>query len=206
MGSNPTLSATHVHLQATPQADLYVDGVAVRILRKPIRTLRLVVSTPDGPVRVSVPLRIGDEVVRRFVTDKRRWIRKQQIRLAARPQPVPALTDAKLEQLHRTYKAALHAEIPLLLAHWQRVIGVATTGVRVRRMKTRWGSCNTRTRRIALNTELAKKPPGCLEYVLVHELVHLLERGHNSRFYGYLDQFLPDWRDRRVQLNQSPGA
>lgn len=69
-------------------------------------------------------------------------------------------------------------------------------------MKTRWGSCNTQAKRIWLSVELAKKSPKCLEYVLVHELVHLFERNHNARFKAYMDAFLPDWRDRRALLNQ----
>ena len=71
-------------------------------------------------------------------------------------------------------------------------------------MKTRWGSCNPRSRAIRLNTDLAKKPRECLEYILVHELVHLLEPTHNTRFVALMDQFLPGWQLRRDQLNQMP--
>jgi hypothetical protein len=71
-------------------------------------------------------------------------------------------------------------------------------------MRTRWGSCNIRARRIWLSLELARKPVECLEYVLVHELVHLLERRHNQRFIAYMDQFLPTWRLARAELNRLP--
>jgi predicted metal-dependent hydrolase len=71
-------------------------------------------------------------------------------------------------------------------------------------MKTKWGSCNTQAKRIWLNLDLAKKPPECLEYILVHELVHLLERKHNERFKGIMDKFLSDWRERRDLLNRTP--
>lgn len=74
----------------------------------------------------------------------------------------------------------------------------------IRRMKTRWGSCTPKTGQIRINTELAKKPPECLEYLIVHEMTHLLEPTHNARFKALLDQFLPDWRRRKELLNQLP--
>ena len=73
-------------------------------------------------------------------------------------------------------------------------------------MKTKWGSCNIEAKRIWLNLELVKKPPECLEYILVHELVHLLERHHNERFRKYMDKFLPKWRENRALLNKLPLA
>ncbi|MEJ1336322.1 MAG: M48 family metallopeptidase, partial [Candidatus Sedimenticola sp. (ex Thyasira tokunagai)] len=76
----------------------------------------------------------------------------------------------------------------------------------IKKMKTKWGSCNVEQRRIWLNLELAKKPPECLEYILVHELVHLIERNHNQRFIEWMDQFLPDWRISKKILNTSPLA
>jgi predicted metal-dependent hydrolase len=73
-------------------------------------------------------------------------------------------------------------------------MGVEVNSFRIKKMKTRWGSCNRKAGRIWFNLELAKKPAECLEYIVVHEMVHLLERGHNRVFYGYMDRFLPDWR------------
>ena len=72
---------------------------------------------------------------------------------------------------------------------------------RIRRMKTRWGSCNIAARRVWFSLELARKPAPCLEYIVVHELTHLLERGHGARFKALMDEFLPDWRERRKLLN-----
>lgn len=104
------------------------------------------------------------------------------------------------------YRDALKARIAELLPMWESKIGVAATDWGVKRMKTKWGSCNCQAKRIWLNLELAKKPPECLEYILVHELVHLLERNHNERFKGYMDKLLPDWRERRDLLNRMPLA
>lgn len=91
-----------------------------------------------------------------------------------------------------------------LVKRWSKRLGVEAEGVHVRRMKTRWGSCNPVARTIWLNTELGCKPPRCLEYILVHELVHLLEPSHNERFQAYMQKFLPDWKLRRQQLNRLP--
>lgn len=83
-------------------------------------------------------------------------------------------------------------------------MGVKVKRVFVLQMKTKWGSCNASTRSIRLNTDLAKKPRGCLEYILVHEMVHLLERHHNERFKQHMDRFLPQWRVHRDQVNELP--
>ena len=96
--------------------------------------------------------------------------------------------------------------VPLLLARWQPLMGVRVERFFVQRMKTKWGSCNIADKRIWLNLELAKKPPQCLEYILVHELVHLHERNHNQNFKELMDRFLPDWRTRRDILKKEPLA
>lgn len=108
--------------------------------------------------------------------------------------------------LERWYRRQLKARIPELLTHWESVVGVEVADCRVRKMKTKWGSCNTQARRIWLNLELAKKPPGCLEYILVHEMVHCHERHHTDRFGKLMDQFMPDWRLRKAELNEAPLA
>jgi predicted metal-dependent hydrolase len=102
------------------------------------------------------------------------------------------------------YRARLKALIPPLLEKWQPVLGVQAAAWGVKKMKTRWGSCNPTARRIWLNLELAKKPERCLEYVVVHELAHLLERRHDARFTAVLDRYLPQWREARDELNRLP--
>ncbi|GIV78966.1 M48 family metallopeptidase [Litorilinea aerophila] len=121
---------------------------------------------------------------------------------------VPPDTDraARERVLERWYRAELRERIPPLLEKWGLMIGVEVGEVRIKKMKTLWGSCNIEARRIWLNLELMKKPPQCLEYILVHEMVHLLERHHNERFQALMDRFLPDWRLRRDELNRAPLA
>ena len=106
--------------------------------------------------------------------------------------------------LNEWYRDQLKAQIPDLLNHWQSAIGQQPADWGIKKMKTRWGSCNIAQRRIWLNLELAKKPIECLEYVLVHELVHFLERHHNDRFKAYMDKYLPQWQQCRDILKRFP--
>jgi predicted metal-dependent hydrolase len=108
--------------------------------------------------------------------------------------------------LNAWYREELKRLIPDLLDKWQPVVGRKAKDWGIKRMKTKWGSCNTEARRIWLNLELAKKPLVCLEYILVHELVHLHERRHNQRFKDILDRCMPNWRVRQKTLNSSPLA
>lgn len=112
--------------------------------------------------------------------------------------------ERKRDVLAEWYREKLKEVIPVLIAKWEPLMGVSVGKFFVQRMKTRWGSCNYRSKNIRLNSELAKKPQGCLEYVVVHEMAHLLEPSHNSRFIALMDQFMPSWRTHREALNRSP--
>lgn len=114
--------------------------------------------------------------------------------------------DNRETVLYQWYRRQLRSQLPPLLTKWEQKVGVAVEEVRIRKMKTRWGSCNRDTRRIWLNLELAKKPVSCLEYIMVHEMAHLRERTHNERFRTLMDQLLPQWRVHRDVLNQAPLA
>jgi hypothetical protein len=108
--------------------------------------------------------------------------------------------------LQRWYRRRLREQIPSLLAKWEPRVGETIAEVRIKRMKTLWGSCNAPSRRIWLNLELAKKPPSCLEFILVHEMVHFLERHHNERFRERMDVLMPSWGHYRDVLNRAPLA
>jgi predicted metal-dependent hydrolase len=108
--------------------------------------------------------------------------------------------------LQRWYRDHLRRQIPQLLAEWENIMGVRAAAWGIKKMKTKWGSCNQNTRRIWLNLELAKKPIACLEYLIVHELVHLIERRHGDRFVSLMDKYLPNWRLHRQELNAAPLA
>jgi predicted metal-dependent hydrolase len=112
--------------------------------------------------------------------------------------------DSRQALLARWYRDQIRAVLPELSARWEERVGVQANRILVQKMKTKWGSCNPRHRSIRLNTELAKKPIECLEYIVVHEMVHLLERHHNDRFRELMDRLLPQWRTVRDELNRSP--
>jgi predicted metal-dependent hydrolase len=104
------------------------------------------------------------------------------------------------------YREQLRIATTPLIAKWELLLGVRANRIFVQRMKTKWGSCNPRRRNIRLNSELARKSPECLEYVIVHELVHLLESSHNARFVSLMDEFMPQWNQHRDELNRIPLA
>jgi predicted metal-dependent hydrolase len=112
--------------------------------------------------------------------------------------------DKRQGLVEEWYREQLKEAVLPLLARWQPLLGVRADRFFVQRMKTKWGSCNHKARTIRLNTELAKKPAECLEYIVVHELVHLLEPTHNARFIALMDRFMPKWQFHRQVLNRLP--
>jgi hypothetical protein len=115
-------------------------------------------------------------------------------------------TDEKKKQaiIDAWYREQLKKAVPPLIAKWEPLIAVKIERFYVRKMKTKWGSCNHRALSIRLNTDLAKKPKDCLEYIIVHEMAHLLEPTHNARFIALMDQFMPKWQFYRDKLNRLP--
>jgi predicted metal-dependent hydrolase len=113
--------------------------------------------------------------------------------------------NSTLEQRRKVmqewYRERLKLEIAPMIEKWQKKIGVEINEWGIKQMKTKWGTCNIESKRIWINLELAKKPIRCLEYIIVHELIHLLERNHNQKFINYLDQFFPNWRIVKTELN-----
>lgn len=165
------------------------------VTRKHMKTMRLTVTAPHGEVRVSAPRHVPDSAIAAFVAEKADWITKHRERIAS--QPSPLMDGPEADRIRKQLKSAL----PDLVNYWAQRMNVPMPEIAVRRMTTRWGTCNTVTKRITLNLELGRRDPQLLEYVVVHELAHLIERGHNQRFYAVMDAHLPDWRLRRRVLN-----
>ena len=117
-----------------------------------------------------------------------------------------ASVDKKQEVLDAWYREQLKAAVPALVAKWEKALGVKAGKVFVQKMKTKWGSCSPGAGNVRLNTDLAKKPLQCLEYIVAHELTHLLERHHNDRFTALMDAHMPQWRQCREMLNSLPLA
>lgn len=168
----------------------------IMITRKKIKNLILRV-TRDGQIKISAPEKCPEKIINTFLEQKKYWIAKQQsIMLERANQPeAPILTNEHCDQMK--------AILPPLFEKWEVIIGVKAHEWGVKAMKTRWGSCNTVKKRIWINLHLIHKPRVCLEYVLVHELVHLLEASHNKRFYALMTEFMPDWKAHRQLLKTS---
>lgn len=137
----------------------------------------LIIEEHHGPTQI----KINDELIHCYIRPDSSQLQRQII-------------------LDNWYKRQMESVLPDLIRQWEAVVGVKVAQWGIKKMKTRWGSCNTRAARIWLNLNLMKKPQLCLEYVLVHELVHLLEPNHNKRFHGLMSQFMPQWRDYQYLL------
>lgn len=228
-------------------AVIELDGVAVAVVRRKMRRLRLVVLPPDGRVVLSAPKSVARRELIAFATAKADWIRCQQARIRALPRPtpidyvageghpvwgrtctlavadgrgrprvaldgdrlvitVPAAADraTRARALADWYRAEATRAIGPLIAAWEPALGVTVAAWTVRRMTTRWGSCTPRTRRLRFNAELATRRPELLEYVVVHEMAHLVEPSHNARFKALLTTHMPDWHARHTELAARP--
>ncbi len=128
-------------------------------------------------------------------------LRHKKIHLRVRQGPGNEKKQAILEEW---YREQLKRAVPPLIARWEPLIGVKVNRFFTQRMKTKWGGCRPGSGSIRLNTELARKPPQCLEYILVHEMIHLLESTHSARFVDLMNQFMPQWRFYRAELNRLP--
>jgi len=226
---------------------MLVDGIEIKVFKKPIKNLHLSVHPPDGWVRVSAPLYFGEEAIRLAVIKRLSWIKKHRKRMRSQPRQSPremvsgeshfflgkryllqvkedrgrqgikisgsrmhlhvhpgADRERRLYVLNEWYRSELKALLPVMISKWEGKMGVSVKELRIKRMKTKWGSCNPAARRIWLNLELAKKPPHLIEYVLVHEMAHFFEGRHNGNFKAIMDKFLPNWRLYKDELASLP--
>ena len=181
---------------AAPEV-FYVDGIEVRLQRKQVKNLNLRIARDGGHVDASAPAWMTPADVADFVHRKHDWIQAQMERVSATPM-AQASQASKAEVAQ--WRAVVQACVPALVAAWEPIMGVKAGQLAYRNMTSRWGSCQPSTGRICINVRLALYPPECLEYVVVHELCHLLERGHGPRFHQLMDRFMPDWKQRRDKL------
>jgi predicted metal-dependent hydrolase len=160
------------------------------------------------------------ETPREMVSGESHWVFGQRLRLRVEPTTGPTRitlqgkrtllmqiapdrsTEARRDALHRWYRTQLRAHLAPLITTWSTRLGVTPKGWRIQRMKTRWGSCSPRTHRLLFNLELAKHSPACIEYIVVHELAHLLVPNHGAGFVVLLDAHLPNWRVLRKELGE----
>lgn len=189
--------------------NLELDGIHIPIIKKNIKNINLTITAPKGDVRVSAPYSLTLERIEHYLKSKLGWIKKQRAHFQQREQyPPDENNDSKpvqhlhLVEVNRIEIEAFTEQIAALIQHWEKIMSVSVAKFSIRRMKTRWGSCTPSSRTIRINLALAKKSHACLEYVVVHELVHLLEPSHNKRFKQLMDRYLPTWRSIQIELNQ----
>ena len=128
-------------------------------------------------------------------------LKKKEIQMYVRPETTQ---EKKQEVLDEWYRSELKRIIPPMIENWEEKIGVKSNEYGIKKMRTKWGTCNHDEKRIWLNLELAKKPLECIEYIVVHELLHIIEPSHNQRFISLLDEFMPKWKFFREELNRLP--
>lgn len=174
-------------------SDIIIDNIVIHIQRKRMKNLRLAINPSLGQVRVSAPMRLNDAIIHSFIVSKMPWIKKHLANYTASPKPT-------VEKIEPWQREVLHKNIECLVQKYEKIMGVSVSEFRIKKMKTRWGTCNIRARRIWINLELTRKSFNCLEYIVVHEMVHLLERGHNARFYALMTRFMPTWQQYRHEL------
>lgn len=128
-------------------------------------------------------------------------LQHSKIILQVRPK---SSADCKRTVFSKWYRQELQKHVAPLISKWEKRLGVKVKDVTIRKMKTRWGSCNSKSGRILLNTELGKKPKSCIEYIVVHEMIHLLEHSHNKRFIALMDRHMPQWKHQKAILRRLP--
>lgn len=180
-----------------------INEFNIPVTRKRVKNISLRIAR--GEVKITAPPRVPLSEIERFAKSKYDWIKKHIS--AAEPRDFNFVTDGKIkifgesldtclfESQAKIYlKKALILKIDERLPYWAGVTGLIPSGYTVRDMKSRWGTCNIGTKKLCFNLQLVKFPPVCLDYVIVHELGHILNRLHDKKFYAYMDKYFPDWK------------
>ncbi|WP_418969262.1 M48 family metallopeptidase [Alloscardovia omnicolens] len=183
--------------------ELDVDGFHVTVILKNVKNMYLRVKPPLAQVEVTAPYYVHRADIEQFIHSRANWIdtARDRIILTQSQRTTPHLLTQWTPQKEEEARTILEQKVPHILARWSARIDRLPSHITYRRMKTRWGSCTPATGRIRLNLALAYVPEDLLEYVVVHELTHLYERGHGEGFRNRMSSYMPDWRTKRRALN-----
>lgn len=174
----------------------------VRISYRKIKNINLYLRPPYQEILVTVPLRMPQQRVMAFLSEKEGWIERNLKRLCSEENVRKNRMDASCTPEERArLEARLNQILPGMLAQWESCIGVHAESVSFRKMRRCFGVCHTGTRKLTFNLFLGEAPERLIEYIVVHELCHLLEPSHNARFHHLMDCFLPDWKERKREIN-----
>lgn len=181
--------------------ELILDGIKITVTKKRMKNMYLRIKKEDGSVLISAPHQMSDARIKAFAESRIDWIKEYRQKykiLNIQREQKPALSEAEIKRR----KLLLKQQVNALVEKWEPVMDVKVSGITIRQMKTRWGSCNVNTHHININLALYEREPECLEYVVVHEMCHILEASHNKVFWDYVTRFFPDWKRVRKNLSQ----
>lgn len=201
--------------RANASTHIVIDGIPIELTRKSIKNMNMRINLRKGTIAVSAPQRASDAAVHAFIHQHIPWARAQLSQLSQCQRQIVAQYRAILDanpvlqgqaewnsEAQKLAAERIQSQLPALLNKWQPIIGKAPSHITLRTMTSRWGSCTPKTARIRLNLQLGLMPPELLEYVLVHEMTHLWERGHGVGFQRRMDSYLPNWKQLRKEINQ----
>jgi len=174
-----------------------IQEITIEAERKRVRNIRLYVSQKNLQVRLTLPLYASEKRALEFVNSKMEWLKKTLENMKANPSVLRNLTDISKEETEE-----LKRIISNLIPGWEFRLGVQVKRWKLRKMKSQWGNCKTKTGEITFSTGLIKKPLRCIEYVVAHELAHLLIANHSAKFYALIAKHFPYWKEIRKELNK----
>ena len=181
--------------------------IKIRVERRKIKNLNMYLHPPYDEVLVTAPIHMPESVIRNFISDKKPWMEKNLKRLREKDKEAAFLgLKEPDEKLKAECVRRLELFLPGLIELWQERLGVSLASYKLRVMKTCWGVCHCKKRTVTFNKLLGLKSPDLVEYIVVHELCHLIEPSHNKRFHGLMDRYLPDWRSRKKRLNSAESS
>jgi len=172
---------------------LEIEGIPIELERKRVRNLRLYVSQKDLQAHLTVPLYASEKYALEFTNKNMKWLKKTLENMKAKP-PVAEISKEEIEQLKQI--------ISNLIPEWEFKLGVKVKKWKLRKMSSQWGNCKTKTAEITFSTNLIRKPMCCIEYVVAHELAHILIANHSAKFYALIAKHFPYWRAIRKELNK----
>lgn len=176
-----------------------LEDFEIVIKRKNIKNMYLRVSPPNGDVIISAPFKTKNEDIVKFITNKKYWIKDKRGEMIKKKLNYMDWTNEEV----RNGKNLLKEKVPFYINKWEPILNVHVDSWYTRLMKTRWGTCNIKTRRICINLSLSRKNDDILEYVIVHEMIHLKERLHNKEFYSHMGKHIPKWKEYKQILSES---
>lgn len=181
--------------------DIVLGNLVVHVQYKKIKNLYLKIDVNTSEVKVSAPYTMSRERINEFLDNRREWIEKTRQKVIKKNKKHNQFQELDAEQ-EKKLREYLNFEKKNYIIKYEKIMRVKSEGFTIRKMKTRWGSCNVRTHHLNFNLALARVPRECLEYVVVHELTHLLEASHNAIFWNLMEYYLPGSKRLRKKLNE----